>query len=321
MQKLNKNFLEKLKLIYSNKELEIIKKWFNIKKNTVFRLNTLKTDFDAIKELKDLWFKLEKINFLKDAYKILETWNTRFSQTKSFKDGYIYVQWITSQIPINLVNVSKDLNNFKALDLTASPGWKTFNLACLLENKGEIIANELNKIRLEKLKYNIKKLWLKNTKTTNYDARTLKNYFREESFDLIIADLPCSAEWRINLEKEKTYKYLEKPWINKRNYRLQQDILKNTISLLKSGWELIYSTCTLDPLENEWIVHYLLINFPDLEIVNIWDFFNKSWLKEISKPWIKNYKKYIFKKEVVNSVRLLPSEISEGFFIAKFRKK
>jgi 16S rRNA C967 or C1407 C5-methylase (RsmB/RsmF family) len=138
---------------------------------------------------------------------------------------------------------------------------------------------------------------------------------------LIIADLPCSAEWRVNLEKEKTYKFLEKSWINKRNYKLQQDILKNTISLLKKGWELIYSTCTLDPLENEGIVHYLLINFPELEIVDISEFFNKPELYEISRPGITSYKKYIFKKEVAKSVRLLPSEISEWFFVVKFRKK
>jgi len=321
MKRLNKDFIEKLKLIYTKEELEKIKLAFaNEDKKTVFRINPLKTDFDAIKELKDLWFKIEEINFLKDSYKILKNWKSRLAETKSFKDGYIYVQWITSQIPVNLINLQKKWD-FKALDLTAAPWGKTSQLAWIMKNSWEIIANELNKIRLEKLKYTLKKQWVKNTKITNFDARDLKNHFDKDSFDVIIADLPCSAEWRIDLNKEKSYKYLEKPWINKRNYKLQQDILRHTISLLKSWWELIYSTCTLDPLENEGIVHYLLSNFPELEIVDISDFFMQDLLKEISKKGIKSYKKYIFKKEVEKSIRLLPFIDTEWFFVAKFRKK
>jgi len=317
MKKLAKDFLDKLKLIYTSEEIKKIESGFNAKRNTTFRLNSCKNNFDVIKELQDLWYKLEKIDFLENAYKILEIWQKRLAETKSFKEGYIYVQWVTSQIPVELISLENPNN---VLDLTAAPGWKSSQVACKYPNS-KIYANELDKIRFEKLVYTINKQGTKNVELLNMDARELKKEYIEWFFDVIIADLPCSAEWRIDLQKEKTYKYLEKPWINKRNYRLQQDILKNTISLLKSGWELIYSTCTLDPLENEWIVHYLLINFPELEIVDISDFFDKPWLKEISKLWITSYKKYVFKKEVAKSIRLLPSEISEWFFVAKFRKK
>ncbi len=317
MNNLNKDFLEKLKLIYTSEELEKINFGFKVKRKTTFRLNKCKKDFDAIKELKKLWFKFKKIDFLQGAYLIEENWNVRLAETKAFKDGYIYVQWITSQIPTLLVWVDNPKN---ILDLTAAPWGKTTQIACKYPNS-KVYANELNKIRFEKLAYTINKQGVKNIELLNMDARNLKGEFKEWFFNVIIADLPCSAEWRIDLQKEKTFKFLEKPGINKRNYRLQQDILKNTISLLKSGWEFIYSTCTLDPLENEWIVHYLLINFPEFEIVDISDFFDKPWLKEISKPWITSYKKYIFKKEVSKSIRLLPSEISEWFFVAKFRKK
>jgi len=314
--KLNKNFIEKLNSIYTKEELEKIEKWFNTKRKTVFRMNILKDDFDVLSELKSLWFVIKKISFLKNAYLIEKKWKIRLAETKSFKQWYIYIQWITSQIPVELITIK---NPKKILDLTAAPWWKTTQVYWRF-NKSTIIANELNKIRLDKLKYTINKQWCKDVVVLNKDARELKKDFENETFDVIIADLPCSAEWRINLDKEKTYKYLDKLWINKRNYKIQQDILKNTISLLKNGWELIYSTCTLDPLENEWIVHYLLINFPELEIVDMQDYFTKDWLKQIFKKWITKYKKYIFKKEVSKSVRLLPSEISEGFFVVKFKK-
>ncbi len=318
MQRLNKNFLEKLALIYNKNELEIIKNAFlNTSRKSTFRLNTFKNDFDAIKELKKYNFQIEKIDYLTNWYKIIKNWDIRLSQTKSFQEWYIYVQWITSQIPVELSNHKNPKN---ILDLTSAPGWKATQIAQKYKN-ATIYANELNKIRLEKLKYTIKKQQATNIEILNYDARELKNKFENSFFDIIIADLPCSAEWRINLNKEKTYKYLEKAWINKRNYKLQQDIIKNSISLLKSWWEFIYSTCTLDPLENEWIVHYILSNFPEMQICNIDNFFFDTSLKNISKKAIKSYKKYIFKNETQKAIRILPSFETEWFFIAKFIKK
>jgi len=322
--KLNKDFLEKLENIYTSQELDIIEQWFCTKsRDTTFRLNHLKDDdFDSIKTFENYGYKIEKIDFLKDAYRILEVWKLKITNMKPFTKGYIYVQWITSQIPVSLVNLPKIINSdFKVLDLTASPGWKTTQIASLMRHKWLVVANELNTIRSEKLKSTIDKQEARNVEIIKFDANDLKNHYKENSFDVIIADLPCSAEWRINLENEKSYKFLEKAWLNKRNYKIQQEIIKNNIGLLKVWWQLIYSTCTIDPLENEWIVHYILSNFPELEIVDISDFFTQDWLKEISKAWIKKYKKYIFRKQVEKSFRILPSKLTEWFFVAKFIKK
>ena len=321
MERLDKKFLEKLGQIYSKEELEIIEEWFKNPNPTVFRVNTLKNDFDALQNLKDYGFEFEKIDFLENAYKITKTWKLKLSDLKAFKKWYIYLQWITSQIPVELIDLPEDLEALKVLDLTAAPWGKTTQMSAKMNNNWTIIANEQNAIRLEKLSYTVDKQDAKNVEIIKFDANNLKNNFENDFFDIVIADLPCSAEWRINLEKEKSYKYLEKPGINKRNYRLQQEILKNNIPLLKSWGQLIYSTCTLDPIENEGIVNDLLFRFPELEIQDISEYFSREWLKEISKSWILRYKKQVYKPEVSKSFRILPSKNTEWFFVAKFIKK
>lgn len=322
MKRLNKDFLEKLQQIYSKDELKIIEEWFSIERPTVFRINSLKNDdYNVIETFKNYGYKLEKVEYLENAYKILEVWKLKLVNMKPFTKWYIYVQGITSQIPVELIDLPENKNDFKVLDLTAAPGWKSTQIVSRLDNKWEIVANEMNLIRYDKLKYTVQKQDAKNIEVIKHDANKLKDIFVPGYFDVIIADLPCSAEWRINLDKEKTFKFLEKQGINKRNYKAQQEIIKNSIWLLKTWGQLVYSTCTIDPLENEWIVHYILSNFSELEVQDISDYFNKKWLKNISKKWIKKYKKYIFRNEVERSVRLLPSKNTEWFFVVKFIKK
>ena len=321
MKRLDKKIIDKLELVYDKNELKIVEKGFLNANPTVFRINTLKDDYDVLENFKWYWYELEKVPYMENAYKIIKEWTLKLSLMKSFKKWYIYIQGITSQIPVELIDLPEDLTEFKVLDLTAAPGWKTTQISARMNNKGTIIANEKNSIRLEKLKYTVDKQGATNVQIVRFDANNLAKQFGENIFNVVIADLPCSAEGRINLEKEKSYKYLEKEWINKRNYKSQQEILKNTISLLKSWGQLIYSTCTIDPLENEWIVHFILSHFPEMEVSDISEYFDRDLLKDISKEWIKNYKKQIFRNEVKNTFRILPSESTEWFFVAKFTKK
>lgn len=345
---LDKNFLEKLKNIYSKEELDIIFAWFKTEKRKVtFRVNTLKSSNEEIEQvLNNDNLKFEKISYLKNGYKLVDWKEKDLWDLDIFTDWKIYMQGITSQLIGEIVmficsychpesisgslkskntNYDSEINSewqdIKILDLTAAPGGKTSHISALLENNWEIVANESNTIRFDKLKFTIERQWCKNVKLVKWDARELKNTYSQWYFDIIIADLPCSAEWRINLHNEKTYKFLEKEWINKRNYKLQQDILKHAISLLKPCWTLIYSTCTLDPLENEGIVHYLLSNYQELEIVDINDVFKDESIKKYTKAWIKSYWKQIYRNEVQKAVRLLPSIETEWFFVAVLKKK
>ncbi len=310
--KLPANFYERLEKIYSKSDIEIIKTGFETpKRKTVFRINKIKWNSESVlAEIEKAGLKLTKIEFLNDAF-ILENWIERdLWNLNCYKNWEIYIQWISSQIPVLFLDLEKDL---KVLDITSAPGSKTTQIRDIMENTGEITANELNALRLAKLNANIAKLGVTNVKTVKFDAKVLASKLEENSFDRILADLPCSAEWRINLNTEKTYSFWSEKNI-KANYYLQREILKSCVPLLKEDWILVYSTCTIAPEENEAIVHFLLSNFPELRIEEI------SLNSEFTRPGIKAFGKQVYRKDVEKTLRFIPNTTSEWFFIAKFRK-
>lgn len=322
LTKLPKNFREKLEKTYSLQDLKIIEKWFLVKKRaTTFRVNTLKSSNEEIENiLQEKNIKFEKIPYLSNGYKLLEWKEKDLWNLDIFTDWKIYLQWITSQFIWEVIKNDIKNQDIKVLDLTAAPGGKTSHISAILENNWEIIANELNAIRMEKLEFTIKRQGCQNVKTIKWDAKNLKKSFESWYFDIIIADLPCSAEWRVNFHNEKSYGFLEKDWINNKNYTIQKDILKETIDLLKDSGILIYSTCTLDPRENEGIVHFLVSNFKNLKTEGIENVFEDENIKKYVRKGMKYFEKYIYSKETEKSIRILPSIETEWFFITKFKK-
>ena len=320
MNKLPKELIDRLEEIYNKEELEIIKSGFNCgSRKPNFRINTLKTTTkEVLEKLKEANLEAEKVNCLKNWYILLNGNEKDLWDLNIYKQWKIYMQSISSQLPVDLL----DIEDFhKVLDITAAPGWKTSQASALLKNTGEIVANDNNQIRIDKLNFTLNKQWCKNVKVIKTDARLIaeKNPDTEEEnwyinyFNHIIADLPCSAEWKINLNKEKSYWYWN-IWVIKRNFKLQKQILNSIIPMLKTGWTLMYSTCTLAPEENEAVVHMLLSLYPELELQDI----NIDY--EYVKDWIKWFWKHVYRKDIIKSKRILPSRESEWFFIAKFKK-
>ena len=319
--KLPKELMDRLSEIYNNEELEIINKWFNtLKRKPSFRINTIKSNTKEILNiLIENNLEVEKVNFLKNWYILLNGTEKDLWELDIYKKWKIYMQSISSQLPVDLL----DLNDFdKVLDITAAPWWKTSQASALLKNTWEVIANDNNSIRIDKLNYTLNKQWCKNVKVIKTDARLINEKNIDEDsesmmynnyFNHIIADLPCSAEWKINLNKEKTYWYWNLGVI-KRNFKLQKEILKSIIPMLKTWWTLMYSTCTLAPEENEAVVHMILSLYPELEILDI----NLDY--KYSKKWLKWFWKHVYRKDVQKTIRIIPSEETEWFFIAKFKK-
>lgn len=299
--------------IYPKSELEIIEGGFSCeKRKTIFRVNTLKSSNEEIEEyFSGLEFNISKLDYLDNWY-LLDNWNeSDLWWLDVYSNGEIYIQWITSQLPVDKLNISEWM---KVLDLAAAPGSKTSQLSAKLWNTWEIVACELSVIRAEKLKHNLAKQWCSNVKVIVWDSRFSLEKYPDNYFDIILFDAPCSGEWIILYHREKSYKWWDEKYI-KKNYKLQKKILENNLRLLKPGWQLVYSTCTLAPEENEWIVHYLLCNFPELEIQDL------GLNLHNTKRWIKQFWKFIYKNEVEKSLRILPSINKEWFYIAKFRRK
>lgn len=302
MKDLPQIFYDKLKKIYSKDEYELVLKWFKIDKRPVsFRLNTILWTLNDLKELDEKNILYSKIDFLPNWYILDKKYKEKdLWETQIFKTWKIYLQSISSQIPSLFLDLKKD---DKVLDTTAAPGWKTSQIRAIIENTWEIIAVDNNAIRIDKLKHTINKQWVKNTQVVKNDATRLHNFYKKEYFDVILADLPCSAEWRINLNIEKTF-WFWKEDISLKNASVQKQILLSIIPLLKKWWNLVYSTCTLSKEENEDVVKFILSNFQDMQLSTI------SLNMPNVRKWIDNL-----------WLRILPNEIQEWFFIAKFIKK
>ena len=326
---LNKEFLEKIENIYSKEELKIIEAGFKTEnRKPTFRINTLKANEEkTIESLKEAGVKIKKLDYFDNIY-ILEEWREKdLWDTWAFKAGYIYMQGISSMIPALLFEKTLDYaaySNMKILDVTSAPWSKTSQLSAIMNNEWQIIACDNNQIRIDKLNFTLKRQGCKNVWVVKTDARKLSSKLSEEFwaeveqyFDKILFDAPCSAEWRFNLTREKSYAFWNSS-IPKKNYRLQKDILTEVLKMLKIGWELVYSTCTLSPEENENIVHFIQSLFPEMEIVDITK--NSIFKKLETKKWIKSFWKSIY-KNADKSIRILPTSEYEGFFVAKFVKK
>ena len=321
-----KDFWERIENIYSNEDIEIIKQWYNTqKRSTTFRVNTLKEDEKKVIDLlTKKWFDITKVEYLENCYICTNKIEKDFWETEFFQKWKIYIQQIASQIPVQFMDLEE---NQKILDTTAAPGSKTSQIATMLNNTGEIIAVDNNAIRIDKLKYTLDKQWVINTQIFKTDARNISEPLGQhlenlgwdqsatkEYFDHILFDAPCTAEWRFNFHREKSYGFWN-PTIFKKAYKLSKSILEEIIPMLKVDGTLVFSTCTIAPEENEAIVHFILSNYPEMELVPI------SLESKYTRPGIKSFGKQIYRKEVVDTIRCLPSEETEGFYIAKFRKK
>lgn len=310
---------ERLSSIFKKEESTYLKRIFSLERRPVsFRINTLKSNNEEIEAtLNENNIVFFQIDFLPHSY-ILESGHSESDlwNLDIYKEGKIYLQWISSQFPIIFFdNISS--KNIKILDCCAAPGGKTSQLSQKYPN-AEIWAFEANKIRFDKMNHNLKKLWCHNVKAIHDSIENISKYVDEEDyFDIVLIDAPCSGEWALNINNTKFLDAWDISHI-KKNYKRQKLICDSTLPYLKEWWKLIYSTCTLAPEENEWIIHYLLCHNNDLQLEKL-DFSRNEYIN--STPALKSFEKYHFKKEISeHCLRVIPNEYSEWFFIAKLMK-
>lgn len=319
----------RFKDIFSPEEMDALWKVFSFtKRQTTLRSNTLKTSSEKIEQtLRENNIAFTKLDFPKNCYLLDSNFSEKdLWELDIYKNGDIYIQGISSQIPVHMFQ--SDLSQFspykgemksplKILDACAAPGGKTSQIAELYPD-AEIWAFEPHKIRFDKMNYNLEKLGCKNVKTIQDSVENIWNYISDlEYFDLILIDAPCSGEGWILYNNTKFLELWDIKYI-KKNYARQKSICDSVLPYLKTWWETIYSTCTIAPEENEWVVHYLLCKYPELQLQKL-DIWKNKYIN--SAPALKHFEKYFFKKEISeHCVRVIPSEFSEWFFIGKFKK-
>lgn len=177
-----------------------------------------------------------------------------------------------------------------------------------MKNEGYILANELDKIRCERLKYNVEKQGAEIIEVINKRGENIGDKY-PETFDKVLLDTPCSGEGRFIVDHLATYR----DWSSKKVRelsKLQKKLFSSGYKALKSEGVMVYSTCTLNQEENEFILDWALKNFKlkladiNIKIKNAEQGMNEDLDKSINK-----------------AIRILPSKETEGFFVAKLVKK
>lgn len=217
---------------------------------TVLRVNTVKADLETVKkELLDIPFKETESSI--ELIKGID-----ITKSEIYKKGFVYAQDYASQKAAETLSPRK---GDRVLDICAAPGGKTFTMANLMDNEGEIIACDLYPHRTELIEKSAERLGLGIVKTRVADATVFDKELGE--FDCILCDVPCSGLGVIRRKPEIKY---TKPEDFKELEETQKKIVKNALRYLKKGGRLLYSTCTLRREENENLVIWLKKEYNEL---------------------------------------------------------
>ena len=287
--KINQAFLDMIKPILPNEseQEEFIEACTRpLKKSITINIDKISVE-DFIALTKPRGWTLTPHRFTKDPitfYIDREDTTTALWNTFLYKSGFFYIQEVAASMPALLVDTKPwDI----VLDVCAAPWWKTSQLSNKLlsykEAPGLVIANDVAWPRIQTLAHNLNLQWCFNTALTKFNwfmfGKHLPNFF-----DHVLVDAPCSWEgtW---FKSDYALKFWRKEEINKIAWT-QFQILVSSIKSTKVWWSIIYSTCTLNPFENEVILARVLeffqwsVELVDVELIN-----TEKWVEWTYDDW------------------------------------
>jgi 16S rRNA (cytosine1407-C5)-methyltransferase len=295
-----------------------VKHLFFKRARTTIRFNNLKANpkhtYKILTETKG--WKLQEIKNLQYTYFVNNKDKDEVADAKEYKEGHFYIQNLSSILSVYILNPKKEDN---VLDLAAAPGSKTTLISSLTNNQAKIIANDIDQKRVGRLNNVLHQFGSKNVEVTNKDGKVLGKTYPDH-FDKVILDAPCSGEGRIYLAGRNPLRFWSIKMSNAM-VKTQKQLIDSAFQALSIGGTLVYSTCTLEPEENEGVVTYLLNKYDNARMGDI-DFVNKlePLLKDKITDGITKWSGNTYHQEVAKSVRIIPSPEMMGFYIAKVTK-
>ncbi len=213
----------------------------------------------TIKDNPQFWAeKLQGILFANGTVRILNA-KSKISELDGYEQGSWWVQDLAASLPVMLLG---DINNKKVLDLCAAPGGKT---AQLLTKGAKVTAVDIDDLRMDRLKQNIKRLNLaENLETHVGDGlQFLQN--NQNIFDIIVLDAPCSATG--TFRKHPEVLHLKNIADVKKQTAIQQQMLEEALKSVKTNGIILYCTCSVSKDEGERLVKDVLKRIPFAEMV------------------------------------------------------
>ncbi len=224
------------------------------------RINSLKVGMDVMMEwLEKCGYEVKKSEFSEEGLEISGR-GERLSLKLPYHAGFTYPQDLASMFAVELLDPQP---GEWVLDLTAAPGGKTTHIAQKMRNTGVLVANDIDSRRLKALHSNLERLGVWNTVVIRAKAHWLAGFYGE-TFDRVLLDPSCSGEGLLVTRDGKPAFWNVKSL--KRYAAEQFGLLCSAFTLLKPGGRLVYSTCTLNDVEDDGVVERLLKKFPEAEI-------------------------------------------------------
>lgn len=271
-----------------------------VRRPVTLRVNTLKSTVEAIRAvLEKAGIACEAVPWYADALILRDVREEAVQALPEYEAGHMYLQSLSSMMPPLVVNPGR---NESILDMAAAPGGKTTQMAALSGNTALITACEKNKIRAERLQFNLDRQGAKRVNVMCQDARQLNDLFK---FDKVLLDAPCTGSGTILIAEGEPERRMTPDWVAK-TASTQKAMLKKALTLLSAGHEMVYSTCSILQEENEDVLRAVLPGM-NAEIV------------PIEHPFLQHAP--LLPTTIPGVVCVKPTELFEGFFVAKIRKR
>ncbi len=264
------------------------------------RVNKLKTSPEELIDiLNGEGVGAKKSQYLDEAI-IIEGDFTQLKKLSIYKEGFLYVQDLSSILVSKILDPEE--RDF-VIDICSAPGGKTTHIGELMNNKGKILARDIHEHKLRLVRQNAQRLGIENIQLEKFDALKMDKELCQLA-DKVLVDAPCSG-WGV-IRRKPEIKYQQGAEEINNLIRMQYQILTNASRYVKKGGYLVYSTCTINPNENQNIIRRFLQHNDDFTIVDVDD----------------KYKGILAGGVQEGMIQLYPHiHATDGFFIAKLMKK
>jgi 16S rRNA (cytosine967-C5)-methyltransferase len=223
------------------------------------------------------------------------------AKTKAYQYGAVSIQDESSMIPTYALQIEPGQ---RVLDMCAAPGGKSMHIAEKLNSQGSLVSVDLHPHKVKLIADQATRLGFNNIETRTWDSRELTNEYDEQSFDRILVDAPCSGLGVIRRKPDIKYTKKQEDFTSLHNIQIR--LLDEAYKLIKPNGLIVYSTCTIDEVENNGTVQAFLANHEDMMLEKLDNVLPEAYHHLTSNGMI-----HIFPQDFN----------SDGFFVAAFRKK
>ena len=269
------------------------------------RVNTLKISKDELLWRLEKMVKFTEIPWYKNG--LFVDGAVTLAKTLEHFMGFFHIQDAASMIPPIVLAPRQD--DF-VLDMCASPGSKTTQIAMMMNDSGLIVANDNGLNRIKPLQINLKRMGVKNGVVTYGKGEMFWRH--NVKFDKILLDVPCSGSGKIISSASSLDKWSQRA-VEKMS-RMQKNLLSSAVKCLKEEGSIVYSTCSMDPEENEEVIDFAVKELGlKTEAIKIDGLICTEVFME--------YRNKTFDSEVSKAIRIHPyHNFTEGFFVCKLKK-